>query len=90
MKQIEILQEQTKSNESELTKLVEREKVEGTPFEIIKYPDSGYFVALNKYRVTEEFETMLEAVEVIDNKEWDFLTTVMITIAKLEQEYKTN
>lgn len=56
-----------------------REEIEETPFAIIK-KENKYWAIMGDHRVTEEKQTREEVIEIIENKEWRFLTTVIAVI----------
>lgn len=58
-------EETTNSN----SQLIEREKVGGTPFWIIKEKDE-WFLGMAGYRITEKFQTMEGALNEIYHNEW--------------------
>lgn len=84
--QRELLQLQTNSEKSpdkaSSTELVIREKIEGTPFQLINMDNKGWFLALGKFRMTEiglEKEVLIKLVE---DKDW---TLILDTIAVLTE-----
>lgn len=56
----------------ENTEIMEREKVEGTPFEVIGNKETGYWVAFGMFRLTEQ-GTKEEAYNGIAQKGWDMI-----------------
>lgn len=59
--------------------LIHREELEGTPFHIVKVEQS-YFVALGKYRLSDFFESALEAKSFILNFNWNTLMNVLVCV----------
>lgn len=70
-------------------KLIERERMENTPFVLIK-EEEGYFLTLGQYKVTETKETREEIEELItgDKTNWEFLMTVIGTIIEITNNNK--
>lgn len=66
------------------SQLVEHEKVEGTPFTVVRHEEKCY-VMLGNYRLTEEFKTMIEAIE--DGKRFDW-ERIMQVIGVMIEEFK--
>lgn len=79
-------------NNSDLnTELVHREKVPGTPFEIVGNNDHGYFLALGKYRLSNhldlEHTTLQEAAKhELKENGWNIITNLITLIIQLEKE----
>lgn len=71
---------QKEEHKSTSSKLIEREKVEGTMFDIIT-TEEGTFVALGENRVSDYIQKE-EAIEMVKNKEWQLIEQMAILIAK--------
>ena len=56
--------------------LVIKEEVSGTPFHIVK-SQSGYFVAMGRYRISNEIKTLTLARKEANQINWDKLMTVI-------------
>lgn len=68
-------------NKQNSSKLIEREQLEGTPFTLIKNEEE-YFIAIGQYKLTQSHQTASEAIEEIENNQWNIITTlidIMIT-----------
>lgn len=57
--------------------LIDYHDVPNTPFIIIQTTD-GYFISIGKNRLSEVFKTKDEALNLIENKEWELLTSFML------------
>lgn len=69
--------------------LIERRKVEGTPFHIIKH-EEGFFIAMGKFRLTKETETEEETLSKLETEKWDIIGRMIIgTLATMEEIDKT-
>lgn len=87
-KKEELLNDQignTLQNKTE--ELVKREKVNGTPFEIIT-AEGKNFVALGKYRVTDDTQTVEELKEKIFNLDYDFLINMVFVLIEITDKAK--
>ena len=91
MKATELLQSQTSVNTQDKEELTSEDvtrvkQVEGTPFAIVKENDR-WFPVLAEYRLTEEdYETEEEAIKFLNEKDWNTLITVMLTIIRKYNE----
>lgn len=87
--QRELLQSQTNVEESQdkekSSELVQREKVEGTPFDLINVEDKGWFLALGKYRMTEPGLDREVLRKIVADKDW---MLILDTIAILTEKQK--
>lgn len=79
-----------KLSSDELTELVHREHVEGTPFQIVGTEEKGYFVTLGKYRATENMPTIEDAKKEINIQNWEFFCTIISIISKDVLDYSLN
>lgn len=84
-----MLQEQTNAGENlgnqDSGKLIIREKIEGTPFQLINQDDKGWFISLGRYRMTEiGTNTKEELTAMVANKDW---TLILDTIAVLTERH---
>lgn len=59
---------------------ISREKIEGTPFEIIYQESIGYWLSMGIFRLSEPKETAEEIKLVILDKGWDTIINVMCAI----------
>lgn len=74
--------EQDKQNYSE--QLMQYHQVKDTPFTIIKH-EKGYTVMLGKYRLSEDYESIGEAMKDAKRMDWDRIMQVM---GVMIEEYK--
>jgi len=65
-----------KKEESKNTELIQRDKLEGTPFTIITIED-GSFGTLGEYRVTEKMKTKKEVEKYLKEPKWDTIATIV-------------
>ena len=56
---------------------VERERYEGTAFDITGNKEVGYFVALGQYRLTQPRKHKSECIEMIDTRDYELLLGLM-------------
>lgn len=54
-------------------------EIKGTPFNMVKQ-ESGYTITFADYKVSEEYETEEEALELIAEKNWKLISTLVIAI----------
>ncbi len=60
--------------------MVKRQRVEGSPFELITIEDEGSFIALGNKRLTEVYEKKLQALDAINEKSWNNIIRVMVVV----------
>jgi len=56
-------------------------KVENTPFSIVSC-EEGHFIALGNYRLSEFEDSVAECEEIIEKRDWNFLFSVFVAVAK--------
>lgn len=85
MKQQESFNAHTNANESnsQSSELVTREDVTGSPFKIIG-TEHGYFLALGKYRLTENCETKEEITELLTEEMYNIILKVLAILIPAE------
>lgn len=90
----ELLQLQTNAQEQENSKdsgkIIEREKVEGTPFELIKVDEKGWFLAMGKHRFTEPVENKEEILKSLEGVPWDYVMNVIMVVVEYVLMAKEN
>lgn len=59
--------------------LIERKKIKGTPFTVIKQNDK-WFLAMGDSRLTEPTNTEEETIEKLETNKWLLLTHMIITV----------
>lgn len=75
----------SKENSSE-KQLIVREKIENSPFWVIGTEDSGYFVVLKHYRISETYETVEEARNAIHTEKWNIAFRMCAIIFEILSE----
>lgn len=82
-------EETQQNNNNSPSELVEREKVEGTGFEIIGNKEKGYFVALGIFRITEPKPSKGILRKMIQHKDYEIiLGLISASIAMTTKEIK--
>lgn len=82
MKQAEILKMQTGTAETEQQneELIHVEQIPNTPFSTVTV-EEGTFIAIGRYRLTDYFETELDAVNFVhQTNNWYLMMSLMHTI----------
>jgi hypothetical protein len=64
---------------NEKNELIRRKEVEGTPFVVVEV-EGKCFATLGNYKITEDFETGIEAESAIKEINWKNLINLMIVI----------
>ena len=67
------------------SELIKRHEIENAPWGVIEH-ENGYFLALGQHKLTENFETLTEAIEHI--KTGHFTMQLIITLANAVYELK--
>lgn len=80
--------EENTHKETFSTQLVEREKIENSPFEIIGNKDHGYFAAFGKYRITEKFENMQLVKDYLESHKWEVVVNLILTLIDVDRTYR--
>lgn len=84
------IQELSKSLDKQHSKSKEtftRERIEGTPFEIIKNKgEKKYFAVLGSKRVTEIYDNEKKPTEEVKKINWNNIIIVMTELMKMESE----
>lgn len=73
---------QKELRENSSSELVKKEKIEGTPFDLITYEDKGVFVAIGKLKLTPFLESKEQATEYLEKHKWEF--TLDLILAMIE------
>lgn len=63
-----------------IEKLIEREKIEGTPFYIIGNKEEGYFLSFGKHRITELMKTPDDVIQHVEDNHWDITLKVILAV----------
>lgn len=85
----ELLNTQTLSEEThkENSTLTEREKIENTPFYLIKQNDL-WFIAMGNNMITEPVESKTIALDKLKTEKWDIIFHMCAIISDKMREYK--
>ncbi|AXH75106.1 MAG: hypothetical protein [Microviridae sp.] len=87
--QKELLQSQTgaeNQNNSDSSRLIEREAVEGTPLIIVGSEETGWMITLGKYQVSRRYPVKEMAIDAVSNRDYELLLSLMSVI--LEQNIR--
>lgn len=93
MKKIILENSQTTANQANSTdysnELINREPIEGTPFQLIKL-ENGFFLTMGNYRITEIYNTKEETLELINTQKlnWYTLLTIINTMIEYNKKIK--
>lgn len=58
------------------SKLIEREQLDGTPFNLIKQ-ENKYFITIGNYQLTPQYNTEEEAIQDIQYNQWNIIITLI-------------
>ena len=88
MKYTEELRSQMNVNETDKPEstILNREKIEGTPFYLIE-TDIGSFIVMGSHRISEIHKTPAKALEELDNQNW---MIIMRMIGIIHEEIAKN
>lgn len=78
-KNIAVLHEMNGTTAKESTQIIEIEEVKDTPFHLVHH-DNGYFLALGKYRLSNDVDKKEEALELLDREFWRILIDTIIAL----------
>lgn len=73
---------------SNADKLIEREKIEGTPFWIVGTKDKGYRTVLGKWQITEIHETKQKLLDWMTENYYTIILTMIIVVGEDIQNKK--
>lgn len=83
--QSEVYQNNSQSHsEPEIT----NQPVEYTPFRLIGQKNKGYFITIADQRLSEYFETEAEALQSINDKNWNLIANLIISIITIVDKNK--
>lgn len=92
-KQEDILNSQNSTEEThnQNSTLNEREKIEDTPFWVVKQEEK-WFITLGEYRVSQIKESKDEALKTLEENKWDLVIHMVIIISEKlkEEDYRKN
>lgn len=69
-------QETITEHNTNSSKLIEREQLEGTPFNLIKQEEK-YFITIGNYQLTPQYDTEQEAIDDIQFNQWNIIVTLI-------------
>ena len=78
---------QNEEAKSQSSKMIEREKVEGTMFDVITM-EEGSFVALGENRVTD-YQEKEKCIEMVKDKDWQLIEQMCILICNFKLKEQT-
>lgn len=70
--------------------LIEREPIDGTPFYCVGNLETGFFIALGKYRLTEPKPSVYECMKQLQDNQWHIIMNLIITIQSTIEEVKSS
>lgn len=73
---------------SNSSKLIEREIIQGSPMWAIGNVEEGYYIVLGKYRLTEKSETMADALKLLEIEKWNIIIRAIIAICNDTDQYQ--
>lgn len=68
------------------SKLMERERIDHTPFDLVGNEEMGYFVVLGKYKVSQNYGDKNAAIDDARYPAWDILLNVITLAIHIEME----
>jgi len=75
------------------SQLLDRKPLKNTPFELVGNQETGYFIALGRFRITEPAPTKEEAKLKLSEERWNIITQMITTLTdamiKINNENKT-
>lgn len=79
-------------NNSELSSLVEREQIEGTPFQMVKLEVEGYgtnyHIGWGEYALTHGKQTKEEALSLLETDKWNIMGVYAVSIINMTLRLK--
>lgn len=75
-------------NNSNSTELLERERIENTPYTIIGNQEKGYFLAFGKYKVIENKPTKQEVRDELEKRKWFVMIDTVICLLDIIEHNK--
>lgn len=70
---------------SNSSKLIEREEIEGTPFWIIGEEEKGYFLSFGKWKLTEDLATKEDVFLHLTTNKWEIILKMILCMKNIEQ-----
>lgn len=84
--------EENQNNSQSGEHLVERAKIQGTPFTVVctRIPDEKHFITWGKYRISKECKSQEEALNTLIEDQWDIIVNcigiMLVADKELEKE----
>lgn len=66
--------------------IITNEPIKDTPFRLIGNPTQGYAIALGDHRLTEISETKDETLQKLEEKPWNIIANMIVTIITKHKE----
>jgi len=76
--------EKDDGNNLKSTSLIEREDIEGTPFQMVKQ-DGNYFLTFGHYRLTTPTASKEFQRQLLEKKDWDLIATFIYAITHIRE-----
>lgn len=77
-----------KQNKEKSSELLERERIENTPYTIIGNQEKGYFLAFGKYKVIENKPTKQEVRDELEKRKWFVMMDTVVCILDMIEHNK--
>lgn len=91
--QAELLASQTNANDQDNSNLnynlIEREKIDNTPFYSVGMRDKGWFLIMGSHQITEEVATKQEALDKLKTEQYQIMMIMCTIVHKKIQELET-
>lgn len=63
--------------------LLEQHELEGTPFKAVGNKERGYFLALGRNKLTNEFKDPDEVKDALEKNKWNVIVNLIVQISNL-------
>lgn len=73
-------------NSSTSEQLIERMKVDGSPFTVIGEVNEGYFLAFGRYRLTERFKTKELVITHLMMEQYNIMMKMVAIMIQIDKE----
>lgn len=77
-------QNNVSATHNENSNLIERKQIPGTLFQAIK-DETGWFITISKYALTERYDTIERAMEEMEKNKWSVITIAIIAIIESKE-----
>lgn len=81
--------EKQSTNNQNSTEIVQKQHIEGTGFDIVGNKEHGYFVAIGKYRITENKpieDELYSAIGELSNTGWEIIAGMIGAVTEAVKE----